>query len=106
MVGLFYSRRETMQRIISTLVLAFLLAACAAPQITSQPPASSATDPTATQPQALPAETETPLPESAATASAPLAVPTSRGNALVASDPSQLNLASGSPVLVEFFRFT
>lgn len=95
-----------MQRIISTLVLAFLLAACAAPQITSQPPASSATDPIATQPQALPAETETPLPESAATASVPLAVPTSRGNALVASDPSQLNLASGSPVLVEFFRFT
>ncbi len=95
-----------MQRIISTLVLAFLLAACAAPQITSQPSASSATDPTATQPEALPAETETPLPESVAVESAPQAVPTSRGDALVASDPSQLNLASGGPVLVEFFRFT
>jgi hypothetical protein len=31
---------------------------------------------------------------------------TSRGDKLAASDPSAVNLASGVPTLVEFFRFT
>ncbi len=41
-----------------------------------------------------------------ATAPAPIMVATSRGDKLVATDPATINLTSGGPTLVEFFRFT
>lgn len=44
-------------------------------------------------------------PESAASIPSMMAA-TSRGDKLAASDPSAVNLASGVPTLVEFFRFT
>jgi hypothetical protein len=36
----------------------------------------------------------------------PVTIVTPRGNQLVATDPSLVNLSSGVPTLVEFFRFT
>ena len=83
-------------------LVAVLLASCA-PQAT-QPPAlpqvvddlpAAATQPSgSTQPQV--------------TNEAPpvVAVPTSRGPNLEATDPSSVNFASGGLQLVEFFRFT
>lgn len=53
--------------------------------------------PQSTEPQGL-AET--------ATAPLPLALPTFRGDQLVATDPVSVNLSAGAPTLVEFFRFT
>ncbi len=91
-----------MRQIILTLLLAFLVAACAAPQQASPLPTEAASE-------APTVVVETPQPESTvveAQQQQPQAVPTSRGDALVASDPAQVNLASGRPVLVEFFRFT
>lgn len=90
-----------MRQIILTLLLVFLVAACAAPQQASPLPTEAASE-------APTVVVETPQPESTVVEAQqqPQAVPTSRGDALVASDPAQVNLASGRPVLVEFFRFT
>ena len=83
-------------------LVAVLLASCA-PQAT-QPPAP---------PQVVdPPQVATQTPESVAqpqvTNEAPpvVAVATSRGPNLEATDPSSVNLASGGLQLVEFFRFT
>lgn len=56
----------------------------------------------------VPIATEPPNAESPALTAAPSVQPavTSRGDALEASDPSTVNLASGGLQLVEFFRFT
>jgi hypothetical protein len=45
-----------------------------------------------------PTETEVPVEE-------PVAVATSRGNDLHATDPATVNIASGKPQLIEFFAF-
>lgn len=96
-----------MKRAFLTLVFAVLLTACAAPQ--SDLPAQL---PTPTAAPVAPADvepaaaTEAPQPEPVEGQEQPQAIPTSRGDALVASDPAQVNLQSGRPVLVEFFRFT
>lgn len=58
------------------------------------------TDATAPQSTALPVSSET------APSPLPLAVPTSRGDHLVATDPASVKLSEGTPTLVEFFRFT
>jgi hypothetical protein len=44
--------------------------------------------------------------DEAATPTAPVAVATSRGPDLEATDPATVSLASGGLQLVEFFRFT
>lgn len=96
-----------MKRAFLTLVFAVVLTACAAPQ--SDLPAQL---PTPTAAPVAPADvepaaaTEAPQPEPAEGQDQPQAIPTSRGDALVASDPAQVNLQSSRPVLVEFFRFT
>ena len=83
-------------------LVAILLASCA-PQATQPPAPPQVVDP----PQAA-----TQTPESVAqpqvTSEAPpvVAVATSRGPNLEATDPSSVNLASGGLQLVEFFRFT
>lgn len=79
-------------------LLAVLLAACA--------PAAA--------PVSAPALTDTPLPPATADLPptpeqadpTPQAEATSRGPALVSSDPSALAVGAGLPVLIEFFRFT
>jgi hypothetical protein len=102
------SRPPTFNRLIFflslSLVTVFVVSACApaAPAAPTQA-AAPATEPS------LPAATQTP--ETAAqptlqAASTPLAVATSRGPNLEASDPSTVSLASGGLQLVEFFRFT
>jgi hypothetical protein len=93
------------------LALAFLLAACA-PSAVSQPAVPPL--PSATTTNVPPAESASATPEegtvaeSTPLAAAPLpqAVPTSRGDSLVATDPALVNFNTGRPVLVEFFRFT
>lgn len=95
----------TRKPIISlALMLVSLLAACSAspelPAATPLPPATvAAAVATPTTEPPAPAAT---VPEAAQ----PVPEATSRGDSLVASDPASVQLAAGSPVLVEFFRFT
>ena len=49
---------------------------------------------------------ETDMPSTEAPAEMPLAIATSRGSDLEASDPTSVSLNSGELQLVEFFRFT
>ncbi len=92
---------------MSIFLLLFLLAACGAPAVEISDPPTATSLPPATQiPTDLPplAEAATATPELVAPIIEPL--PTSRGDALVATDPALLNFQSGRPQLVEFFRFT
>lgn len=82
------------------LLAAILMSACAPAAAPTQPPAVEAS-----QPPAAPPAPETAAPAPAESEPAAVAV-TPRGDALEASDPSTINLASGQPQLVEFFRFT
>ena len=96
-----------MQKTILILALVMLMAACAAPQQTVQSPTLTVTNPPELVLEPASAATaELPQAESTAAETVPQPVPTSRGDALVASDPAQVELNSGRPVLVEFFRFT
>jgi uncharacterized lipoprotein YajG len=110
MVALFYSRRDRMRKTIPIiLTLVVLLAACAAPPQVDQSSSPAATNPpeATVEPTAGSVATvEPPQAEATVAEAAPQAVPTSRGDGLVASDPAQVNLNPGRPVLVEFFRFT
>ncbi len=101
------------------LVAIFMLAACvpeAAPP--SADPERAATEPSALAPtdevQPTQAEADAPTAAPIAATEAPaeaeataevMAQPTSRGNQLVATDPTTVNLNSGQPQLIEFFAF-
>lgn len=87
--------------ILSTLILlAVLLAACA-PAVPGEPSGAGGSQPLpATAPAAAATEIPTQPEEQ------PQALATSRGDALVATDPTTVNLKSGTPTLLEFFRFT
>ena len=93
-------------------MLSVLLAACSPQAATEGPslPAQPTALVTTVQPSATPlAEVASPTAEAAPTESlAPtdIAVATSRGPDLHATDPSTVSLASGKLQLVEFFRFT
>ncbi|MBL8063291.1 MAG: hypothetical protein JNK32_09750 [Anaerolineales bacterium] len=88
-----------------SLVIALLAVACApaAPTEGLVEPAAPVDQPTAT---------EAVIPTAEANVDAPTEVPavqpivTPRGDALEATDPSTVSLASGQLQLVEFFRFT
>ena len=67
-----------------------------APQPTAPVPA---TESVAVATAAVVIETEPPAEEVV------VALPTSRGNELEATDPSTVNIASGGPQLIEFFAF-
>jgi len=89
-------------------LLAVLLAACAPAAATVSPAQPETVAPTATLPPTPILETAPPatmLPTEALV-STPLAIATSRGPELEATDPSTVSLASGGLQLVEFFRFT
>jgi hypothetical protein len=77
-------------------LVAVLVTACApqATQVPAPPQAVTQTSESVTQPQVTSA------------APAVVAVATSRGPNLEATDPATVNLASGQLQLVEFFRFT
>lgn len=62
--------------------------------------------PAATKSQSQGVESAPSVITPAPAASEPTAAVTPRGNALEATEPSTVNLASGRPQLVEFFRFT
>jgi len=77
-------------------VLLWILSACA-----PATPTASTVSPT------LAVEAATPPPVQTNTAAPPLPVAaTSRGEELEASDPAQVAIGEGKPVLLEFFRFT
>ena len=82
------------QLLCRTMLMAIFLAACS-PAVTPLPPAVPNTE----APTAISQPVETPQPQ-------PVAVATSRGNELEASDPALFKSGAGRPVLVEFFRFT
>lgn len=87
-----------------TLILAaVLLASCAPKSVATEPvvPPLAATQAPESRPAQPSQATEIPAQETA-----PLAVATSRGNQLEATDPATVSLASGGIQLVEFFRFT
>lgn len=86
-------------------VLTLFLAACAAPAdaTSSLPPAAvEQAVPSATAGPAAVAPTAT----EAAQPLQPAPQATSRGDKLVASDPVSVQVGAGTPVLLEFFRFT
>jgi hypothetical protein len=83
-----------------SLLAVMLMSACAPAALPAQPPAVEVS-----QPPAAPPAPETAAPAPAESEPAAVVV-TPRGDALEASDPSTVNLASGQPQLVEFFRFT
>lgn len=99
------------------LLAAFMLVACT-PTVSAPAPATEGgamddhaaptTDESvpmqADAPTAAPAATEAPA-ESQPAADEPVAMPTSRGSQLMATDPSTVNLTSGEPQLIEFFAF-
>jgi hypothetical protein len=82
-------------------LVTLVLAACG-------PATFSETPPIAETPQPIPATepvvsvTDAPIPSEVQ----PQPVVTPRGRALVATDPAMVNLESGTPMLLEFFRFT
>ncbi|MBI5962779.1 MAG: hypothetical protein HY863_04840 [Chloroflexi bacterium] len=85
-----------------TVGLAAVLLASCAPQATQPPtPLEVVTQETATQPPESVAQ-----PQVTNEAPTVVAVATSRGPSLEATDPATVNLASGQLQLVEFFRFT
>ena len=90
------------------LLVAVILAACApAPATQPSEPPPILEIPSATP--ATPGEvvaTQPAVVVDAPTQAPPLAVATSRGPNLEATDPSTVSLASGGYQLVEFFRFT
>jgi hypothetical protein len=100
-------------RFFSSLSLLILLLASCAPAAvtpessTGQPVAPVAVEPTTTP--FTPVDSASAAPDVMVVpteSAAPLPVATSRGDALHATDPSTVNLASGSLQFVEFFRFT
>ncbi len=86
-----------------SLVIALLAVACASTAPTESP--STVSEPAAEVPaavtEAVPAAAQTEAP-----AVVPAVVVTPRGDALEATDPATVSLASGGLQLVEFFRFT
>ena len=89
--------------LVLSLVAALLAVSCAPTESTSAPlpevvPVTEAAN------VESPASTEAPIVVTEAPAIQPVA--TSRGDALEATDPATVNLASGQLQLVEFFRFT
>lgn len=83
------------------LLLALMLGACAP---IAPPPPQPTLPPAATLPATAESSPQPGLPATAESTPQPQA--TSRGDQLVASDPASVNLTSGKPALVEFFRFT
>ena len=107
----------TKKRLLPSLsLLILLLAACAPAVVTPEPSAEQPAAPVAvestatafTPSDAAPAEpvTDVVTAPTEEVAVAPLPVATSRGDALHATDPRTVNLASGGLQFVEFFRFT
>jgi PBP1b-binding outer membrane lipoprotein LpoB len=94
--------------ILSTLALLAVIAAGCAPEAgLSTEPAPEITQPTAAiAGEATPTAAEATTPATITGEATPAPVATSRGDQLVATDPSTVNLASGKPTLLEFFRFT
>lgn len=86
-------------------LVAVIVAASCAPSENILPPSSAAEF---TPAAATPADTSAPQAAVAAPTQVGdvLAIPTSRGPDLHATDPSTVSLASGGLQLVEFFRFT
>ena len=91
------------------LLVVFVLSACT-PSISAPPPAPTLMPETAEA--ALPVAENTAVvlaptaaPETEPTAEVVLALPTSRGSELEATDPATVNIASGEPQLIEFFAF-
>lgn len=94
-------------------LLILLLASCAPAAVTPESSAGQPVPPVAAEPTATPfapVDSSSAAPDVIAVpteeAAVPLPVATSRGDALHATDPRTVNLASGSLQFVEFFRFT
>ena len=95
---------------ISLLVL--LLASCTPAAVPTDSSVQQPSAPVVGEPSATPftpsdsAPANTDAAVAPTEAAAPLPVATSRGDGLVATDPSSVTLASGGLQFVEFFRFT
>ncbi len=94
------TQRKRSSWIPLVLVIILLLSACApaapAPTATPEPLAPSPVDTPVQAPEVVETETSGP-------AAAPTLVPVK--SALEATDPGTVSLASGGPILVEFFAF-
>ncbi len=88
------------------ILLIVLLASCTPKVVIPVEPAAPSNVPATVTPAEPAANPTIPTDVPAASITTPIAVATSRGSELVASDPVAVNLASGGLQLVEFFRFT
>jgi hypothetical protein len=86
------------------LIAVMLVSACAPAIPTASAVPALGIPPAATQTPEMAAQPT--VQDEAATPTAPVAVATSRGPDLEATDPATVSLASGGLQLVEFFRFT
>jgi len=92
--------------VLALSMIAVLLAACAPTAATKAPNANPPPQQAATQaPESQPVQPQA-TEEPAQQDPAPVAAATSRGDALQATDPKTVSLASGEIQLIEFFRFT
>ena len=89
------------------MVFSFIVSGCA-PTAGNDPSSAPVAETTVEAPanEQISQDTAVPSISESATAIAPIVVATSRGDKLVATDPASVNLVSGVPTLVEFFRFT
>ncbi len=93
----------------SLVLLAVFLAACAPATSPVAPAQLGTVEPTATFPPPVPTldtSVQTTAGPTESMEPTPVAIATSRGPNLEATDPSTVNLAAGQLQLVEFFRFT
>ncbi len=83
------------------ILLSVILAACGAGLVSNDLPDAETSQPVPVIETVVPA---TNIPGQAVEQSHPVVTP--RGDALVATDPATVDLKSGTPTLLEFFRFT
>jgi hypothetical protein len=96
---------------IFIVALGLVLSACAAPgadvpSVATEAPVVAAEPQPVSATETAPIEQPNSQPDAQPEAEEPQPQPTSRGDALMATDPALVNLGTGKPVLVEFFRFT
>jgi hypothetical protein len=105
-----YSNRRNLMKLKFTMIflttLILSISACT-PAVVPEADQSPEESPVSTQPaEEIVQTTITPAQPESTTSIPSMVAATSRGDKLAASDPSAVNLASGVPTLVEFFRFT
>ena len=98
--------RKIRKQIVIPLLLVLVTAACVPPTVVATPTTTANQTTTKQEATEIPVEIATEPSITATSQPEPVVQPTPRGPDLVASNPANVQLASGQLQLVEFFRFT